>query len=198
MLLTSPLVREYLINFARPLIYTTAISNMNVVAADCVFDMLEDGTTEEVCLQCRVSINTPPGLLIHTQLAEKLHSLSAHVLAHLRAVLQHIPSHVLSLPPHLAEPAPLGMPPPAPIIPLMTSYPRPLAAFLATRGIYARPISWPTVPKGADRVRVCLHAGTSCEQVEKLVRVAQEWAHEWVGVERQSQRDGVLGMQAKL
>ncbi len=33
----------------------------------------------------------------------------------------------------------------------------------------ARPITWPTVPKGKDRVRVCLHAGNTKEDVERLV-----------------------------
>lgn len=40
----------------------------------------------------------------------------------------------------------------------------------------ARPITWPTVPKGKDRVRVCLHAGNTAEEVERLAREMVEWA----------------------
>ena len=42
----------------------------------------------------------------------------------------------------------------------------------------ARPITWPTVPKGKDRVRVCLHAANSKADVEKLARGAIRWAEE--------------------
>ena len=49
----------------------------------------------------------------------------------------------------------------------MTSYPRPLAARLRTAGLNARPITWPTVPKGKERVmRSCLHAENSFEQLD--------------------------------
>lgn len=33
----------------------------------------------------------------------------------------------------------------------------------------------PTVPWGTERVRVCLHAGNTLEEVERLVRVLEEW-----------------------
>lgn len=44
----SPLVRNYLINYARPLIYSTALPFYTVIAVDCVLDMLERGETAEV------------------------------------------------------------------------------------------------------------------------------------------------------
>lgn len=42
----------------------------------------------------------------------------------------------------------------------------------------ARPITWPTVPKGKDRVRVCLHAGNTEQEVEMLAREMVGWALE--------------------
>lgn len=42
----------------------------------------------------------------------------------------------------------------------------------------ARPITWPTVPKGKDRVRVCLHAGNAKEDVDRLVDGIVRWAQE--------------------
>jgi 8-amino-7-oxononanoate synthase len=66
----------------------------------------------------------------------------------------------------------------SPIIPIFTSQPRPLSSFLLKRGMNARPITWPTVPKGKDRVRVCLHAGNHSNEVDLLVKGMIEWAQE--------------------
>ena len=60
----------------------------------------------------------------------------------------------------------------------MTSYPHPLAARLRTLGLNARPITWPTVPKGKERVRVCLHAENTFEEVDLLVKYSVQWATE--------------------
>ena len=48
-ILASPLVKAYLLNYARSLIYTTSLSAANVVAINCSFDLLEDGTAATVC-----------------------------------------------------------------------------------------------------------------------------------------------------
>jgi 8-amino-7-oxononanoate synthase len=48
-IVTNTLVRDYLLNYARPLIYTTSLSYPNVIAADSSFDMLENGTAQDVC-----------------------------------------------------------------------------------------------------------------------------------------------------
>ena len=40
----------------------------------------------------------------------------------------------------------------------------------------AGPITWPTVPKGRDRVRVCLHAGNSWNEIDRLIEAILEWA----------------------
>ena len=40
----------------------------------------------------------------------------------------------------------------------------------------ARPITWPTVPKGKDRVRVCLHAGNSWNEIDRLIEAILGWA----------------------
>ena len=58
----------------------------------------------------------------------------------------------------------------------MTSQPRPLSAYLLNLGMNARPITWPTVPKGKDRVRVCLHSGNTRQDVEMLAEGMLNWA----------------------
>ena len=105
----------------------------------------------------------------------------------LQKLIEHhsIPPALLSLPPHLRAPRPDDTPGVSitarvdratPIIPVFTSRPRPLSAHLRTKGMNARPITWPTVPKGLDRVRVCLHANNSEEDVDRLATAMVEWA----------------------
>jgi len=44
--LTDEPIRDYLLNYARSLIYTTSLSHANIVAIDCSFDFLENGIAE--------------------------------------------------------------------------------------------------------------------------------------------------------
>lgn len=39
----------------------------------------------------------------------------------------------------------------------------------------ARPIVYPTVPMGRERVRVCVHAGNTQEEIEGLVEGIRMW-----------------------
>ncbi|KAI0788261.1 PLP-dependent transferase [Fomes fomentarius] len=172
-LLVTPLVRDYLLNYARSLIYTTSLSHANIIAAECSFDLLEEGEAGK--------------------LSEHLLDLCAYLLDSLRRqlALHRIPPSLLLLPAHLSTchsdsntgptlgptlgPRALA----TPIIPVLTPHPRPLSAYLRMRGLNARPITWPTVPKGADRIRVCLHSRNTREDVDRLVNGMIEWAHSW-------------------
>ena len=122
-----------------------------------------------------------------------------------------IPPELLSLPVHLSAIQPdtphLTVPSlarlPTPIIPIMTSRPRPLSAYLRVKGMNARPITWPTVPKGKERIRVCLHAGNNREEVEALALAMVEWAENeknTVGSFQVVRQDNLVGqpVQAKL
>ncbi|KAG5652601.1 hypothetical protein H0H81_004383 [Sphagnurus paluster] len=190
-ILTNTLIRDYLLNYARPLIYTTSLSYANIIAADCSFDMLCDGTAEEVCKPRLLPISHLYLLTQITstqQLSRALLDLSTHFTTYLhpRLALAHIPKRLLSLPEHLTPPSHshTRAPAPSPIIPLMTAHPRPLSAYLLALGMNARPITWPTVPKGRDRVRVCLHAANTREEVERLAEGAVRWAEEVLRAER--------------
>jgi len=48
-LVADTVVKDYLLNYARPLIYTTSPTYAAIIAADASFDMLEDGTASCVC-----------------------------------------------------------------------------------------------------------------------------------------------------
>ena len=63
----------------------------------------------------------------------------------------------------------------SPIISLQTRDPRGLANFVRSGGFTIRPIMPPTVPQGAERVRICLHAGNTTEEVEALVERIGVW-----------------------
>lgn len=76
----------------------------------------------------------------------------------------------------------------SPIIPVMTSQPRPLSQHLRSLNINAKPITWPTVPKGKDRVRICLHAGNSRDDIVKLVDGIVEWARQSTHKESENPR----------
>ena len=56
-----------------------------------------------------------------------------------------------------------------------------LEAHLKRNGMNARGIVWSVVPVGQERVRVCLHANHTVQDVERLVGCAIEWAIETAG-----------------
>ncbi|GAA6063856.1 hypothetical protein JCM10212_000336 [Sporobolomyces blumeae] len=178
--LASPLIRNYLINYARPLIYSTVTPHMNVKAIEGALEMLEQGQGEEP--------------------AARVHSLAATLISRLTSFLDSTSS--VHLPPHLLPPmypprhplSSLAHPPTSPIVPLLTSAPRPMALFLRDKGFLVRPITYPTVPKGMERVRVCLHAGNTTDEVERLA----EGVHEWVQLVDRPSRPDHAGTRAKL
>ncbi|KAL1757988.1 pyridoxal phosphate-dependent transferase [Schizophyllum commune] len=166
LLLVPPLLKSYLLNYARPLIYTTAPAYSAVVAGDCALDVLEDGTTE--------------------RLAANLRSACIYLVSRLQEELKDVPEDIVSLPAHLSgSSSSLAVQFVSPIIPLLTSHPRSLAAYLAKekpkvssssgknyRPISARPIVPPTA---SSRVRVCVQAGHTREELDALVDGVVEW-----------------------
>ncbi|OBT82454.1 hypothetical protein VE02_08797 [Pseudogymnoascus sp. 03VT05] len=145
-MLCSPLTREYLINYARPLIYTTFMSYPSLVAIRTVYDLMINGGT------------VAP--------AAHMWALVSHLHTRLLA-LSLPPSNRLLHIPHLC--------PESPIFSLLTPRPRDLARECQAAGFMVRAIVAPTVPVGGERVRVCLHAGNSFEEVDRLVGVVGKW-----------------------
>ncbi|KAG8830022.1 hypothetical protein FRC18_008745 [Serendipita sp. 400] len=144
--LTSATVREYLINYSRPQVFTTAMSFSTVANIHAVFDMLEYGE--------------------YLPYSERLQGLARYFveqfLAHQFAPeLVRLPwSKTLLY---------------TPIVPLLSPCAKPLALYLQGRGFLVRPITHPTVPKGQDRVRVCLHANNTEDQINGLLKGIRSW-----------------------
>ncbi|KAJ9644712.1 hypothetical protein H2199_003675 [Coniosporium tulheliwenetii] len=149
--LCSPVVRHYLINYSRPLIYTTFMSYPSLAAIRAAYSLLWDGHTEPLQLHLRF-------------LVEELFSR----LQTLRARYSGVPDidHWIQVPSEA---------PNSPIFAVLTSQPRSLAKHCQDAGFVVRAVVPPTVPEGTSRIRVCVHAGNTSEQVRRFVERIDEW-----------------------
>jgi 8-amino-7-oxononanoate synthase len=81
--------------------------------------------------------------------------------------------------------------PASPIFALLTQHPRSLAQHCQDAGFVVRAVVPPTVP--TRRVRVCLHAGNSIEEVDRLVQKIDEWVKGqlWIGAATNKEEDTI-------
>ncbi|KAK4041224.1 pyridoxal phosphate-dependent transferase [Parachaetomium inaequale] len=148
MVLCSSTTRSYLINYARTLIYTTAMAFPSLASIETAYDFLATGQARPLLSHLRLLVQETHRLL-------------------LAACARHCPpAEVLRV--SIEQPR-------SPIIPVFTSKPRDLAAHCQRSGFMVRPIVAPTVPKGDERIRVCLHAGNTMGEVEGLVAAVEAW-----------------------
>lgn len=140
-----------MINYARPLIYTTFLSYPSLALIRSSYELLRSGGT--------------------LPLQSHLH----HLTEFLFKVMQQL--HITSA----AARSLLSIPnacPQSPIFAVQLRRPRDLARHLQDKGMMVRAVVPPTVPQGTERVRICLHAGNTVEEVETLVGALQEWCEE--------------------
>lgn len=147
-ILCSSIVRHYLVNYARTLIYTTAMTFPSLASIDAAYDYLISGKAEERRRQLKILIQH-----CHVKLKD--------INERLRPT-----SSVLRVPEAQLN---------SPIIPLFTRYPRDLARHCQTSGFMIRPIVAPTVPHGHDRIRICLHGTNTIEQIDTLSQAIETW-----------------------
>ncbi|KAK4235544.1 pyridoxal phosphate-dependent transferase [Achaetomium macrosporum] len=147
--LCSPTTRSYLINYARTLIYTTAMSFPSLVSIETAYNFLMAGHAEPLLSHLHLLIRKTDELLLALCAS---HNPPADLLRVATAV----------------EPR-------SPIIPVLTSRPRSLAKHCQQKGFMVRPIVAPTVPRGSERIRICLHAGNTVAQVQGLVEAVEAW-----------------------
>ena len=135
--LCAPEVRDYLINYARSLIYTTALGYPFLASIRAAYEMLAEGETERLrhTLQQRIRL-----------MRERLATLPAGL-----GELSHSPS--------------------SPVLSLLTPDPRRMAEACQRAGFVVRAIMAPTVAAGQERVRICVHAGNTVDEIEGLVAV---------------------------
>ncbi|EEH43635.1 uncharacterized protein PADG_08455 [Paracoccidioides brasiliensis Pb18] len=142
--LCSPLTREYLINYARSFIYSTAMSLPSLVSIRAVYDLMSQGVTET--------------------LQSQLYELVQYMGTRLEKQLPEDPALIRVQ--HQGR---------SPIFSLQTAMPRELASFLQSEGQIVRAIMPPTVPKGTERVRVCLHSKNTFQEIDRLTDLIKKW-----------------------
>ncbi|CAN9295880.1 unnamed protein product [Alternaria alternata] len=147
-LLGSETLRHYLINYARPLIYTTFLSYPSLALIRSSYRLLRSGQSV--------------GLQAHLQ------SLTQHLYTSLSRLqrLSDMAHRVLTIP---------SACPRSPIFAVQLAKPKVLASFLQSHSMMVRAVVPPTVPVGTARVRICLHAGNTFADLERLVELLGEW-----------------------
>ncbi len=149
-ILCSPTIRLYLINYARPLIYTTFMSYPSLAAVRTAYDWLKTGAADALSSHLNSLIN---------HLFERLQTLAPLAKSLGDTSILNIPSEC----------------PKSPIFALLSTRPRELASYCQSAGFVVRAVVPPTVPEGTERVRVCLHAGNTVEQIDRFVDCVVEW-----------------------
>ncbi|KAF2258480.1 PLP-dependent transferase [Lojkania enalia] len=146
-ILGSELLRLYLINYARPLIYSTFMSYPTLAAIKAAYFLLQQGHSEKLASHLRLLVES---------LFEELNTQSTQALR----MLLVLPSEC----------------PKSPIFSIQATDPKGLAKHLQDAGMIVRAVMPPTVPEGTARVRICLHAGNTQAEIRKLVRSMESWA----------------------
>ncbi|KAI9836783.1 MAG: hypothetical protein M1819_000948 [Sarea resinae] len=154
-LLCSSLTRQYLLNYARSLIYTTSMSFPSLAAIRAAYNLLRRG--EIIPLQARLQnlLQHLYTTLLTLDLTDKINGIT-----------------LLRVPPEC---------PKSPIFFVITPYPHSLANYCQKAGFMVRGIVPPTVPPGGERVRICLHAGNTVDEIDGLVGKIKEW-YDWARV----------------
>jgi 8-amino-7-oxononanoate synthase len=134
--LGSETLRNYLINFARSFIYTTAAPIHHIVGINCSYQLLENGHENEELVKKIALYNQ------HIQLFTLIDN-GIQTMANSSAI-----QTILFNDNELAKHA---------------------AAQLQQKGFDVKAILSPTVPKGKERLRICLHAYNTDEQIIELI-----------------------------
>jgi 8-amino-7-oxononanoate synthase len=127
--LGSGVLREFLINFARSFIYTTALPLYSLLWVQNAYDILSKGCYKELEMRFLIYL-----------LQENLKVLSGAVMSSNDGPIQSL------------------------IIP-GNGRAKQVSAALAQAGFYAKAILYPTVPRGKERLRICIHQFNTEEEV---------------------------------
>jgi 8-amino-7-oxononanoate synthase len=137
--LGSTLLREYLINFSRSFIYTTAAPFHQLAAVKMAYQLL--GTADDEIKKLKDNISLFKKLLSYNKSLTIIPSDSA-----IQCII-------------------LGD----------NNKARKMAAQLQNTGLDVRPILSPTVPQGTERLRICLHAFNTTDEIKLLADTLKEY-----------------------
>ena len=133
-ILGSKELRDYLINFSRAFIYTTALPHYTLLAIREAYQYLADQPERVVTLKNNIKLFL--SLLTEEAKKQSIPSDSA-----IQVILVEGNTKVKSC-----------------------------ADYLQSLGVDVRPILSPTVPKGKERIRICLHHFNTNEDIQKLAK----------------------------
>jgi 8-amino-7-oxononanoate synthase len=128
-------LRDYLINFARPFIYSTALPESSIAAIRTAYDLF-------------------PGMKAERDHLQQLVNLFKQDTCRFQKLASATPIQIIIIPGNENVKA--------------------AAALLQEAGMDVRPILYPTVPAGSERLRIVLHAFNSLQEVQQLCRLLQE------------------------
>lgn len=126
--LGSQLLRDYLINFCRPFIYSTALPPVSVAAIAACYSLFPQMKIQRVHIQKLISLFDRP------EFKRSETAIQCYVMPGNREVKK-------------------------------------LAGILLEHNLDIRPILYPTVPLGEERLRIALHSFNSVEETEKLISI---------------------------
>ncbi|GAB3245856.1 pyridoxal phosphate-dependent aminotransferase family protein [Larkinella harenae] len=135
----SAVLRDFLINFARSFVYSTALPPHSLLAIRSVYRLLPQSK----------------------DLIERLHNVRTYFQ---QQIQEHLPQTEWTS----ADSPILGL-----IVPGNEAC-RAVAKQLQQAGFDIRPIVSPTVPAGRERLRICLHAFNTEQEMDRLVQTLQE------------------------
>ena len=131
-ILGSTYLKNYLINFSRPFIYTTALPLHQVVSTKMAFEMLLDSDLEINDLKNNIQL-----------FKSTISKIEAFPLIESNSMIQCL-------------------------ILKSNSLAKELSSVLLNLGLDVRPVLSPTVEKGSERIRICLHAFNTKKEIELL------------------------------
>ncbi len=130
--LGSQILNEYMVNFARSFIYTTALPLHSLISIECAHELLEKSESVQKKLHDNISY-----------FKEKIKGSDKHHWLESKSSIQSL------------------------IVPGNNEV-RELCAKIQEKDIDVRPILNPTVPKGKERIRVCMHSYNTKEEIDLL------------------------------
>jgi len=129
----SKLLKEYLVNFARSFIYTTALPYHSLIAIKCAYELLSE--SNEMMNSLHENIKMYSRLAARSGKLNILKSTSP-----IQCIIIQGNEKVLTA-----------------------------AQNIQKKGFDVRPIMSPTVPAGKERLRICIHAFNTEEEIKRLV-----------------------------
>ncbi|KAH9814377.1 pyridoxal phosphate-dependent transferase [Melampsora americana] len=161
--ITSSLIRNYLINYSRPLIYSSTLPHMNIIAIQTVLHHFQSDHHRKAVLQ--------------------LKNLSSYLKTQLETLInsnQSSSSMISINPPNqtIQTSSRSSIQFFSPIFPIYTTEPIQLSKFLLNCQIRVRPIRFPTVPIGHELIRICLNSNLNQSQIDLLISSLQSWLNQ--------------------